>query len=810
MSSLSKAVAYHVKIIHDHHTGTKRPRKRRAPPRFGSSCNPRANAATATTKQRSKKSSSGVDVRSSERCSGVRLRSTGGCTKRDRRFSTVSPGAFVECPVALSGLGASLTGTSPPFHRRPRRRQGRPSRARWTRRSPHAPSLPSLATPETLYSSDGWRTPPERLGFRLDLRHPRVRFEGGVLLALGLARSLGGEPEASARGGPPLHVALLLQIEHHARELVLDLFVPDRVFQLHLLCDLVHVHRSRGPPLGRGHLVSRPQKLLALVLRFVCHDRQPPSRRFPTFAGTLAFRTPLRYGPRSRKIRYTAAITAGAVTRCTTNENSDHSHQCTRGQPFFPTHRVSHPRTASSRNGRRRLSFAPVSRAVPRLLPGDLRTRLLPHHRYRDVLRVQTAALRVPPDGLAAAALDQRPAGARQLALLSLLLVARVASLAHSVLLPAVTVRCRGALLQIVIAGHPRSGGRGLWRRVSVDKEPGVVPGPVGARGSEGLLVGEQDQEVDELALGEVRVQERAEPLSQVVGVPERPLGVGTICLYVRLMVSLTDLAKELLQPLGKIQFGHVALLEVFLRATRHYSRDTGVPQRRTCPASSALIDSLRDVRVLEQQEGSAASQPRALGAERDRPGAQPFGEPGRDAGVHPGPGRRASGPPDGLDLAHERGFFGALSGRRPEPAARSRGRPSSHGRLRVLLLPRHLQEGRPRGRGERQRAHLQPPERARGRYRRPPLPRQHPTLRPGQEARRHERRQPGLAEPLPRRPPAPLHRRRPPEHLRREGPALRPQHPARRGRGAKQAGARDPRHPGPGSHRHRAAARIR
>src|SRR5215218_2531537 len=151
--------------------------------------------------------------------------------------------------------------------------------------------------------------------------------------------------------------------------------------------------------------------------------------------------------------------------------------------------------------------------------------------------------------------------------------------------------RRRGSYRLPLAVGCPA--GRGLWRRVSLDKEPGVVPGPVGARGSEGLLVGEQDQEVDELALGDVRVQERAEPLSQVVGVPQRPLGVGTIRLYVRLMVSLTDLAKELLQPLGKIQFGHVALLEVFLRATRHYSRDTRVPQRRTCPASSALIDSL-------------------------------------------------------------------------------------------------------------------------------------------------------------------------------------------------------------------------
>src|SRR5918997_3298484 len=114
--------------------------------------------------------------------------------------------------------------------------------------------------------------------------------------------------------------------------------------------------------------------------------------------------------------------------------------------------------------------------------------------------------------------------------------------------------------------------------------------------------------------------------------------------------------------------------------ATRHYShsakatqcRENEVPRR--APIPSALVDFSRrrsDARVLERQQGSAASQPRALGAERDRAGAQPLGEPGRGAGVHAGPGRRALGPQDGLDLADERGLLGALPGRRAEPAAR-------------------------------------------------------------------------------------------------------------------------------------------
>ena len=43
-------------------------------------------------------------------------------------------------------------------------------------------------------------------------------------------------------------------------------------------------------------------------------------------------------------------------------------------------------------------------------------------------------------------------------------------------------------------------------------KSLGVVSGPVGTRGSERLLVGDQNEHVDELALGEAGIEERAEP----------------------------------------------------------------------------------------------------------------------------------------------------------------------------------------------------------------------------------------------------------------------------------------------------------
>src|SRR5215211_2594064 len=107
-SSLSKEVAYQVKIIHDHQTGTKSPRKRSTPSAFGSWCSPRASAATATTKHRSKKSSSQVDFRSSARASLVRLRIACGRTKREEyRPSAGSSPETVPC------FGASVMAKAP-------------------------------------------------------------------------------------------------------------------------------------------------------------------------------------------------------------------------------------------------------------------------------------------------------------------------------------------------------------------------------------------------------------------------------------------------------------------------------------------------------------------------------------------------------------------------------------------------------------------------------------------------------------------------------------------------------------------------
>jgi hypothetical protein len=76
------------------------------------------------------------------------------------------------------------------------------------------------------------------------------------------------------------------------------------------------------------------------------------------------------------------------------------------------------------------------------------------------------------------------------------------------------------------------------------------------------LLVRGQDKQVDELAPGEASVQKRGEPLPQVVGVPQRPLGVGAVRLDVRLMVGFAGFAKELLQLLGEIRLSYVALLD--------------------------------------------------------------------------------------------------------------------------------------------------------------------------------------------------------------------------------------------------------
>src|SRR5215216_6113555 len=97
---------------------------------------------------------------------------------------------------------------------------------------------------------------------------------------------------------------------------------------------------------------------------------------------------------------------------------------------------------------------------------------------------------------------------------------------------------------------------------VPLQKEIGVVTCPVHARGVEGLLVCDPDQQVDELALGEAGLQERAESLLQIPGVPQRPLRVGAVRLDVRLVVSLASLAKQILQPPGEIQLAHVTLLD--------------------------------------------------------------------------------------------------------------------------------------------------------------------------------------------------------------------------------------------------------
>src|SRR3712207_5978441 len=129
----------------------------------------------------------------------------------------------------------------------------------------------------------------------------------GILLSLGLARALGGEPEACVGGRPPLHGALLLEVEHRARELVSDVFVPARVFQAHLLRDLVQVHRGRGAPFGRGHLVSRPQELTTRVLRFPGHTRDPPLCRFPAF---YSINILTRKGPLDAGDQLTVAVRA--------------------------------------------------------------------------------------------------------------------------------------------------------------------------------------------------------------------------------------------------------------------------------------------------------------------------------------------------------------------------------------------------------------------------------------------------------------------------------------------------------------------
>ena len=245
--------------------------------------------------------------------------------------------------------------------------------------------------------------------------------------------------------------------------------------------------------------------------------------------------------------------------------------------------------------------------------------------------------------------------------------------------------------------------------------------------------------------------------------------------------------------------------------------RAPGVPilpaarvRSRRCAARLSWEEVVGGVRISEHGNGGVGeAQPRALGPQRHRPRAQPLGQPRPGAPVRALAGGGASRPADRLDLAYPGVLAGALPGGRPEPPPRPGGRAAADGRLGLLLLPGHLQEGRPRGRRQRQRPDLQPPRRPRRRHRRPPLPREHPALRRGEEARGHERRQPGLARPRVRRPQAPQHRRRPPLHRRRAGAALRAERQVGCRRGAQPVGARDPRHPRPEPDRHGAPDRI-
>ena len=92
---------------------------------------------------------------------------------------------------------------------------------------------------------------------------------------------------------------------------------------------------------------------------------------------------------------------------------------------------------------------------------------------------------------------------------------------------------------------------------VSSDKEPGVVSGPVGARGPQRLLVCDQD----ELALGETGVEERAEPLPQVLCILQGPLRIGPVRLDVGLMVGFTDFVKQAFELAGEIHLHHPYLL---------------------------------------------------------------------------------------------------------------------------------------------------------------------------------------------------------------------------------------------------------
>jgi hypothetical protein len=75
------------------------------------------------------------------------------------------------------------------------------------------------------------------------------------------------------------------------------------------------------------------------------------------------------------------------------------------------------------------------------------------------------------------------------------------------------------------------------------------------------LFVGDKDEHMDELALREASIEEFAEPLPQVVHVPQRPLRVGAVSLDVGLMVGLTHLVEQILGLAGSIRLHLLFLL---------------------------------------------------------------------------------------------------------------------------------------------------------------------------------------------------------------------------------------------------------
>jgi hypothetical protein len=74
------------------------------------------------------------------------------------------------------------------------------------------------------------------------------------------------------------------------------------------------------------------------------------------------------------------------------------------------------------------------------------------------------------------------------------------------------------------------------------------------------LLVGNQDEHVDELALGEAGVEEFSQPLPHIVCVPQRSFWVGAVRLDIGLMVGFADLVKATFELAGKIRLHHLNL----------------------------------------------------------------------------------------------------------------------------------------------------------------------------------------------------------------------------------------------------------